>query len=252
MRKDDIFTKIMLIDYASEISASINYHGYYYISPCRTSFLYFMFVNDSKFYKYLYRMDVSRRGITTRKTLILSLQEGGGERMWDDFFFTYKNFIFNIACKIGLGNEDAEDVVGTVFKEVYHQFKNNAELSFADQSFGGWLGNLVKWRAHDLIRLKKRRPQYFELTEDSLVCHDVPFEKIWAEEWDTKILGIALTKVNESPRNIQVYISLAIRELPISKVCKQFSISKSNAQTIRCRVKEKLIPILKRIQEGDV
>lgn len=49
-----------------------------------------------------------------------------------------------------------------------------------------------------------------------------------------------------------IFQALAIQEMPMDEVCKQFEISRTNADTIKKRVKDKLAEVVREIEKGGV
>ncbi|MCP5538111.1 MAG: sigma-70 family RNA polymerase sigma factor [Akkermansiaceae bacterium] len=186
----------------------------------------------------------------TRKTLIQRVQQEGDKASWDDFYHSYKGFIIAISMKAGLNAHDAEDLMSRVFEEVHRKFCVDPDLSFDQQSFGGWLGNLVKWRIKDFYRKKQNTAEAMNDDILELLGSEKPFDKIWKAEWKKKLVEMALTRVNESPRNLLVFVDLAIKEVAVSTVCKRYDISRSNVDTIKSRVLKKLEPVILKLNKG--
>ncbi len=47
-----------------------------------------------------------------------------------------------------------------------------------------------------------------------------------------------------------IFQALAVHEMPVDQVCEQFKITRTNADTIKKRVKDKLVPIVREIESG--
>lgn len=193
-----------------------------------------------------------RRGITTRKTLIQKVQEGGDRASWEDFYQTYRGFIISIGMKMGLSSHDAEDLMSRVFEEVHQKFTHDPDLDFQTQSFGGWLGNLVKWRTLDHFRRSKQKEHMMDDEILTQLAPTEPFESIWDREWSQKLLNMALSRVQESPRNLLIFVDLTLHDTPVETVCQRFDISRSNVDTIKHRIKKKLEPIIRELDHGDL
>lgn len=193
-----------------------------------------------------------RRGITTRKSLIQRVQEEGDRASWHDFYHTYDGFIISIAMKMGLGSHDAEDVMSQVFDEVHRKFVADDALDFETQSFGGWLGNLVKWRVLDFFRKQKNQGISMDDEYLELLATEKPFEEIWNKEWHRKLMKMALSRVRETPRNLLIFCDLALHETPMATVCERYGISRTNADTIKQRVKQKLAPIVRKLDNAEL
>lgn len=61
-----------------------------------------------------------------------------------------------------------------------------------------------------------------------------------------------MQRVAEKPRNLLIFQALAVQEVPMDEVCKQFGISRTNADTIKKRVKDKLAGVMREIEKGEI
>ena len=79
-----------------------------------------------------------------------------------------------------------------------------------------------------------------------------PFDRLWNDQWHRKVIEVAMQRVVEKPRNLLIFQALAIQEMPVTEVCQRFGISRSNADTIKNRVKNKLGPVIRELEAGDI
>lgn len=164
----------------------------------------------------------------------------------------YRGFVASIAAKFGIPVSDLEDVSQGIFVEVYRDLTRVGHPDFADRSFGAWLGQKVKWRVLEYHRHKHRREQATDPAEIPGLANCRPFEDVWDREWKRRVLEVALQRVEEKPRNLMIFQALAIQEMPVGEVCAAFGISRSNADTIKNRVKAKLAPVIREIERGAI
>lgn len=196
--------------------------------------------------------DVSfHQGWKTRKTLIKRVS-GACEASWREFFMIYKGFVASIARGNGVAANDLDDVIQAIFLEIHRDFRRPNPPDFRERSFGAWLGQKVKWRVLEYHRHRHRREHPTDPADLDHSEADRPFEDVWAREWERKVLEVAMSKVAESPRNLLVFHALAVQNRPVEEVCRMFEISRSNADTIKKRVKDKLDPIVQEIEAGEV
>jgi RNA polymerase sigma factor (sigma-70 family) len=187
----------------------------------------------------------------TRKTLIARVAESC-EASWQELYLTYKPFIRSIAVRNGIPESDLDDVTQTIFLEIHRDFRRPEPPDFSQRSFGAWLGQKVKWRVLEYHRHPHRR----ELaTEPEMLTDNTtsePFDVLWKTEWFRRVTEVAMRRVAEKPRNLLVFQALAIEELPVDEVCRTFGISRTNADTIKQRVKNKLEPVIREIEMGEM
>src|SRR5438132_294694 len=99
--------------------------------------------------------DLVEDSLPTRHSLLSRLKNWDDSESWSDFFNTYWRLIFNFACKAGLTEAEAQDVVQQTVIEVsqkIREFKYDPKRG----SFKTWLLQLTRWRIQDQFR--KRLP----------------------------------------------------------------------------------------------
>lgn len=185
----------------------------------------------------------------TRKTLIERTSDAC-EASWREFYLIYKGFVASIALGRGVAPDDVDDVIQGIFVEVHRDFSKPNPPDFSERSFGAWLGQKVKWRVGEYHRHRHRRECPTNPEDSSLAKQYRPFDVLWHNEWQRKILEVAMTQVEEKPRNLLIFQALAVQQTPVEKVCEMFCISRTNADTIKNRVKDKLDPIVREIEAG--
>jgi len=165
---------------------------------------------------------------------------------------TYSAFVASIARRAGVAAPDIDDVVQAIFQEVHRDFNRPEPPDFRERSFGAWLGQKVKWRVLEYHRHRHRREHATDPAEIPEHDAEQPFERIWQRDWQLKVIELALQRVAEKPRNLLIFQALAIQQMPVDEVCEQFGISRSNADTIKKRVKDKLEPVTREIEAGEI
>lgn len=188
-------------------------------------------------------------GWKTRKTLIARVANAC-EASWREFYLIYKGFVASVALRRGVAQDDVDDLIQTIFMEVHRDLCKPEPPDFRDRSFGAWLGQKVKWRVGEYHRHRHRKEHASDPADLDTAEPDRPFEELWAAEWERKVLEVAMAQVAEKPRNLLIFQALAIQQTPVDQVCELFGISRTNADTIKKRVKDKLDPIVREIEAG--
>ena len=189
------------------------------------------------------------QGWKTRKTLIERVA-GACEASWREFYLVYKGFVASIALRRGVAPDDIDDVIQGIFLEIHRDFKKPDPPDFRERSFGAWLGHKVRWRVGEYHRHRHRREFATDPGELDMGGPERPFDEVWRIEWERKVLEVAMAQVAEKPRNLLVFHALAVQNMPVEEVCGMFGISRTNADTIKKRVKDKLEPIVRTIEAG--
>lgn len=189
--------------------------------------------------------------LSTRKSLIQRVASNC-EDSWQELHLAYRGFIAAIALRAGVVDADVDDVVQAIFLEVHRDLNQDDSPDFSARSFGAWLGQKVKWRVGEYHRHRHRREHATDPAD--LVNHQSarPFDVLWDRDWQRRVLELAMQRVAEKPRNLFIFQALAVQEIPVEEVCSQFEISRTNADTIKKRVKDKLALVILEIEQGEI
>src|SRR5436190_370928 len=155
--------------------------------------------------------------LLTRRTLLTRLKRWDDQEGWTIFFNTYWSLIYSSAIKMGLAEDEAEDVVQDTVISVSKAmpgFKYDSSRG----TFRAWLLKITSCRIRDRIR---RRPaellvQSIVSTDDELEENDpisnamnpLPeLEHEWDRDWERALLSAALERVKQraDPRNYQIF-----------------------------------------------
>ncbi|MFT5465554.1 MAG: RNA polymerase sigma factor (sigma-70 family) [Verrucomicrobiales bacterium] len=185
----------------------------------------------------------------TRKTLIQRLQDWDDQASWDEFFRTYSGFVFKVACKAGLSETEANEVVQETFIRVA---KNMRKKTFTRDggSFKAWLMNQTRWRIADQFRARKSQEIYSGRPRDA---HDdrntatmdmIPddsnngFEYIWEREWKGSLTDMALRRVKAkvSPQQYQIFYCYVVKAWTVDEVRKELGVSAAQVYLAKHRV----------------
>src|SRR5271170_6980361 len=94
----------------------------------------------------------------TRKTLIEKLDNWSDWSSWDEFYRTYSNFVWHVARKSGLSDDEASDVVQETFIGVAKNLQKK-KFDTSQGSFKSFLLNQARWRILDQFRRRKKQQQ---------------------------------------------------------------------------------------------
>ena len=185
----------------------------------------------------------------TRKTLIQRLQDWEDQASWDEFFRIYSGFVFKVACKAGLTEAEANEVVQETFIRVA---KNMRKKTFTRDggSFKAWLMNQTRWRIADQFRQRKQQEVYQgrprEAYDDrkTATMDTIPdesgfgFENIWEREWKSNLTQMALNRVKAkvSPRQYQIFYCYVVKGWEVDEVRKELGVSSAQVYLAKHRV----------------
>jgi len=186
----------------------------------------------------------------TRRSLIGRLENWEDRGSWDEFFRIYSQFVFRVACKAGLSEAEANDVVQETFIRVA---KNLREGKFCHDkgSFKAWLMNQTRWRIMDQFRGRSkdlsasfsapggedgdRRTAMIENFADP---EGDKLERVWNAEWNNNVTDIALRAVKGkvSPLQYQIFSCYVIKEWSVNKVMDHLGVSATQVYLAKHRV----------------
>jgi RNA polymerase sigma-70 factor (ECF subfamily) len=197
--------------------------------------------------------------IPTRATLIQRLKNWQDQASWQDFFETYWKLIYGLARKLGLSEEDAQDVVQETLVSVAQampNFRYDPKLG----SFKSWLRQVIRRRIAD--HLRKRLPGEVSLqaeteTEDSHVLKELPdntsmsMDQFYEQEWQKNLLDAAVARVKRKldPKRYQIFDFYVNRDWPPEKVATALNISVDQVYLAKHRITEMIKTEAKRIED---
>jgi RNA polymerase sigma factor (sigma-70 family) len=97
---------------------------------------------------------------TTRISLLAKLSEDSNEVAWREFVELYEPAIYRFVRRRGLQDADALEVVQEVLLNVQHLAANPPSKPIS--SFRGWLSQVARHRAIDLVRKRIRLEQVLQ------------------------------------------------------------------------------------------
>ncbi len=174
--------------------------------------------------------------IPTRQSLLSRLKNWDDQESWRVFFDTYWRLIYEAACKAGLNDAEAQDVVQ---ETVISVLKNMPGFNYDAEkgSFKGWLLRLTSWRIVDQFhkREKLTKPEEGEsphpagdaVIENVVDPAGLKLEAVWDEEWERNLLEAAIERVKRKvdPKKYQVFDLHVVKQMPVLKVARILNIN---------------------------
>jgi RNA polymerase sigma-70 factor (ECF subfamily) len=104
-------------------------------------------------------MPTQPAGVHSPDSALVALAASGDERALGELYDRYGGMAFSLACAIVGEQADAEEVVADAFAQVW---RSAAGFDPARGSVAAWLATIVRTRALDLVRSRKRRARVLE------------------------------------------------------------------------------------------
>jgi RNA polymerase sigma-70 factor (ECF subfamily) len=208
--------------------------------------------------------------VPTRWTLLERLQRPGDDGSWREFFETYWRLIYGFACKAGLSDAEAQDVVQETVIGVQRDlpgFEANPKAG----KFRAWLFQRVRWRVVDQLRKRGPRPialpvaaeaaasfdscaEEIAEAEAATPTHEVAaseLERAWDEEWQQHRLTAALDKLRQKvrPQHFQAFDLYVLKGRPVAEVARRTKLAQATVYVIKLRLSQMLKKELLQVKE---
>ncbi len=187
----------------------------------------------------------------TRKTLIEKLDNWADWSSWDDFYRTYSGFVWHVARKSGLSDEEASDVVQETFIGVAKNLQKK-KFDTSQGSFKSFLLNQARWRIIDQFRRRKKQQDREANIHDDFgneERHTAPIdrcadpkgnalEKLWDKEWQDQIMELALRRVRSlvSPQQFQIFSCYVLKGWSPERIKEELGVNAALVYLARHRV----------------
>jgi RNA polymerase sigma-70 factor (ECF subfamily) len=204
----------------------------------------------------------------TRKSLIEKLDNWSDWSSWDAFYRTYSQFVWHIARKAGLTDDEANDVVQETFIGVAKNLQKT-KFDTSRGSFKSFLLNQARWRILDQFR-RRKKTWYRELSmsaaeeegedgprtspiERAADPNGAALEKMWEHEWQDQIMDLAMRRVRAlvSPRQFQIFSCCAIKGWSPEKVKEELGVNSAQVYLAKHRVGRILKKEIQKLSESE-
>jgi RNA polymerase sigma factor (sigma-70 family) len=186
--------------------------------------------------------------LPTRRSLLDRLRDWEDQAGWREFFDTYWKFIYSMAVRAGLSDQEAEDVVQETVTSVARKMP---EFQYEPErcSFKGWLMHVTRLRIVD--QLRRRQPAFSQQplgdhdTRQTPTVERVPdpagaaaFEEAWDQEWERNLVDAAMerVKLRVKPEHYQIFYLSAVKGLATGEVARMLQVNVGQVYLVRHRI----------------
>ncbi|MBK8268613.1 MAG: sigma-70 family RNA polymerase sigma factor [Planctomycetes bacterium] len=188
---------------------------------------------------------------TTRASLLLRLRDRADADAWALFDRIYRPMLTRFAMRMGLGREDADDVVQQCLKAVA-QHIGSFEYDPARGRFKGWLRTLVQNKVLNELRIRRPVAAESGMLRSIQADEENPadaFERIWMQEHLWHCLKELRSEVEGTTyRAFEEYV---LNQRAAEEVAKELGLSVNHVYTIKWRLTEKVAAKMKDLLDGD-
>ena len=170
--------------------------------------------------------------IPTRLSLLSRLKRWDDQESWRVFFNTYWKFLYSVALKAGLSDDDARDMVQETVVAVAKGLREGRFKAAAGSSFKAWLKLIVQRRVASHLR-RRRLPlgepaPGGEDTGLTPLVERIPapeasvVREVWDEEWARNLADAAIERVKQrvGAKQFQMFDLYVLKEWPVREVAK--------------------------------
>lgn len=199
--------------------------------------------------------------LPTRHSLLDRLRDWEDQASWREFFNTYWKFIYSVAIRSGLSDQEAEDVVQETVLSVA---KKMPEFVYdpAVCSFKGWLMHVTRLRIIDQLRRRQpSSPQSPGSAGDSRQtpaveripdpASGVELDATWDGEWERNLVDAAMerVKLRVKPEHYQIFYLSAVKGLKTGEVARMLQVNIGQVYLIRHRLAKEVKREVDRLKE---
>jgi RNA polymerase sigma factor (sigma-70 family) len=185
----------------------------------------------------------------TRVSLLVRVRDPRDSTAWRDFHALYSPLLERFACGLGLGQDDADDVVGDCLATLARELPT-FEYDAARGGFKGWLYTLARARAYDRLRRRRTVPLDSDIGAAAWQTEEAtPVDELWERTWQSEHLRFAVAAVEDlvSPRSFEVFHLMLFQGLGAAQVGARLGLNENQVYKARARVLAKVRELLTRI-----
>ncbi|MEM7146027.1 MAG: sigma-70 family RNA polymerase sigma factor [Verrucomicrobiota bacterium] len=205
--------------------------------------------------------------LKTRKSLIERLDNWEDRQGWNEFYQIYSQFLFRVARKAGLSDQEANEAVQETFIGVAKNLSKK-KFNVNGGSFKAWLMNQARWRIVDQFRGRKpesafNRPglppgEYGDRRTATLERFADPagekLERIWDLEWKESITELALKSLRSkvSPEQYQIFYLYVVKGWATNKVRDHLGVTATQVYLAKHRVGRLMKKEVERLEQQTI
>ena len=191
----------------------------------------------------------------TRITLLARLKKTENNEAWLEFEGLYRGFILSLIVRMGINQEDAEDISQAVLTKVWQKIED-FEYNQNKGKFHNWLAAMTRNTVRDFFRTKKNfitgrdsveyQEQYLDIEKQ--VLPDI--ENLAREEWVLHITNLAWDNIKDDIYETkQDVFRMVSKEIPNKKIAQKLGISEASVRVYKAEVFEKMRAEINRLNQ---
>jgi RNA polymerase sigma-70 factor (ECF subfamily) len=184
----------------------------------------------------------------TRRSLLGRLRNWEDQASWREFFDTYWKFIYGVAIRSGLNDQEAEDVVQETVLSIARKMPDYV-YDPTRCTFKGWIMHVTRLRIVDQFRRRPPPGRGRTVSDEGSRLTDlierVPDlaasarqEAMWEEEWERNLVDAAMerVKIQVKPAHFQIFHLSAVKGMKAAEVARMLQVGVGQVYLVRHRV----------------
>ena len=191
----------------------------------------------------------------TRVTLLARLKKTENDEAWLEFEGLYRGFILSLIVRMGINQEDAEDISQAVLTKVWQKIED-FEYNQNKGKFHNWLAAMTRNTVRDFFRTKKNfitgrdsveyQEEYLDIEKQ--VLPDI--ENLAREEWVLHITNLAWDNIkSDIYETKQKVFKMVSQEIPNKEIAQKLGISEASVRVYKAEVFEKMRTEINRLNQ---
>ncbi len=210
------------------------------------------------------RINPAARGdelLPTRHSLLGRMRDWEDQASWREFFNTYWKFIYGVAIRSGLSDQEAEDVVQ---ETVISIAKKMPKFVYDPEkcSFKGWLMHVIRLRILD--QLRHRQPAFQQTPAGDRDSRQTPtvervadssrgeaLDAAWEAEWERNLVDAAMERVRlrVKAEHYQIFHLSAMKGMNTLEVARMLQVNVGQVYLVKHRVAKEVRKEVQRLRE---
>lgn len=190
----------------------------------------------------------------TRASLLLRLRDGRDEAAWSEFMAIYAPFVKRLACRRGLQDADADDLVQEVFRAVAQAIERQ-KYEPGRGSFRGWLFRIARNLVVNFLISRARETHGSGDSGINSLLEAVPSateSAVFEAEYKRQLLFWAAEQIRDqfSPLTWKAFWQAGVEGRPAAEIAANLGTSVGNIYHCKSRVMARLREKIEEL-EGD-
>ncbi|EDM28356.1 probable RNA polymerase sigma-H factor [Lentisphaera araneosa HTCC2155] len=191
----------------------------------------------------------------TRHTLIAKIRNQHDDHSWEDFVYFYQRYIYVVIAKMGVNNQDVEDLVQRVLLALWEKLPS-FEYEPNKCKFRTWMNQITRNTVIAYFRKQKRykndldRAASIRLNEEDPEQSEPEVYNMAEKEWKLHVSNLAWENIKDDFKGKAAQVFLAFSEgKEIEQICLDLDIKKNTAYVLKNRVQDKLYKEIRRLDD---